>query len=114
MLVFVYNADSGVVNTLLDSAHKILSPSTYECQLCELTYGVFKENEAWKMFRESLSEDVQFLHRDEFEKQFQESFEYPVLLRKNDGSFEVLLSAEGFKKAGDTQSLIDRCKQVIN
>ncbi len=39
-LLFVYNADSGLVAGLFDSAHKLLSPSTYQCQLCTLTHGV--------------------------------------------------------------------------
>ena len=32
-LIFVYNAKSGMVNELLDFAHKIVSPSTYNCNL---------------------------------------------------------------------------------
>ena len=38
-LLFVYNADTGLFNTVADAAHKILSPSTYSCNLCKVTYG---------------------------------------------------------------------------
>ena len=74
-LIFVYNATSGKLNSLLDSAHKIASPGTYECRLCHLTFGVFKENELWARFRESLTNtnsslQLEFLHKDEFEKQY--------------------------------------------
>jgi hypothetical protein len=41
-LVFVYNADSGVFNTLSDIAHKIFSPETYACNLCALTPHEFR------------------------------------------------------------------------
>ena len=36
-LLFVYNADTGLFNALADSAHKILSPQTYQWVLCEVT-----------------------------------------------------------------------------
>ncbi|NJM95354.1 MAG: GTPase, partial [Acaryochloridaceae cyanobacterium CSU_5_19] len=40
-LIFVYNANSGGINTALDIAHKLLSPSTYRCNLCRLTHDTF-------------------------------------------------------------------------
>ena len=101
------------MNAVLDTAHKILSPSTYQCQLCQLSYGLVKENQAWRAFRESLQEEVVFLHRDEFEEQFAQKFDYPVLLRENGDDFEVLLTAKQFNAVTDTQSLIDVCKKVI-
>jgi len=113
MLVFVYNADSGAMNTLLDSAHKILSPATYQCQLCQLSYGIFNENQAWKSFREGLSEEVVFLHKDEFEQQYAMKYQYPVLLRVETGEVTELLSANDFRQTADTQSLIDLCKKSI-
>ncbi|WP_241234677.1 hypothetical protein [Nonlabens ponticola] len=54
-LIFVYNANSGRINSWLDSAHKIISPSTYQCKLCELTHGAFTEHDEWSRFRESLA-----------------------------------------------------------
>ena len=67
-LVFVYNADSGVFNTLSDIAHKILSPDTYECNLCNLTHGYFTAREEWVSFLTELDCELEFLHRDEFFK----------------------------------------------
>jgi len=40
-LIFVYNAESGTMNSAIDFAHKMLSPETYECNLCRITYGNF-------------------------------------------------------------------------
>lgn len=65
-LIFVYNADSGLFNTVTDIAHKILSPGTYACNLCALTHGHFKVREEWVNFLETLDVDCEFLHRDEF------------------------------------------------
>ena len=40
-LIFIYNAKSGIVNEFLDFAHKIASPSTYNCNLCAISYDNF-------------------------------------------------------------------------
>ena len=113
MLLFVYNADSGKLNALLDSAHKIVSPSTYNCQLCQLTYGLVNEKQAWKQFREQLGDEVQFLHRDEFEKQYKQKLKYPFLARIENQTPELLLSAEEMSGIEDTEALIERVRQVI-
>ena len=40
-LIFIYNAKSGLVNEMIDVAHKIVSPRTYDCNLCAMSYGTF-------------------------------------------------------------------------
>ena len=49
-IVLVYNASSGMTNSMLDIGLKILSPNTYACNLCGITFGIFSENEEWKNF----------------------------------------------------------------
>ncbi|MBU0680749.1 MAG: GTPase [Proteobacteria bacterium] len=83
-LIFVYNADSGFMNTMLDIGHKIVNPETYSCNLCKMTFDTFSENKKWKEFRENSAFKMEFLHRDEFEKKYKMSFEYPVVLKKSD------------------------------
>ncbi len=70
--LFVYNADSGLASALFDSAHKLLSPATYECNLCALTHGLTGPKKAWTEFLKSLPEEPDFLHRDEFKEQYPE------------------------------------------
>lgn len=65
-LLFVYNADGGLFNTMADIGHKIFSPSTYACALCALTHGWFRERAAWREFVAQLPCECRFLHRDEF------------------------------------------------
>lgn len=88
-LIFVYNANAGKINSLLDSAHKLISPGTYDCKLCELTHGVFKEDVDWIRFRESVKTTnpnlkLEFLHKDEFEKQYWSKwlpkYDFPIIL----------------------------------
>lgn len=92
-LIFVYNANSGKLNAWLDSAHKIVSPQTYSCKLCDLTYGIFKEHDDWVRFRESIlttypNLQLEFLHKDEFEKQYWSKwlpkYDFPIILSTSD------------------------------
>ncbi|TFG77766.1 MAG: GTPase [Flavobacteriales bacterium] len=97
-LIFIYNADSGIRNVLLDGAHKIFSPSTYQCSLCTLTYGAFAENNAWKNFRKETNLEMEFLHKNEFVKayasKFGHKFTFPIVLATSSRGFEVLISTE--------------------
>ena len=93
-LIFVYNAESGKVNAAFDIAHKIISPTTYNCSLCSLTFDTFSENKQWREFRDSSKTKMTFLHRDEFESEFDVKYEYPVVLTNTDDAIAVLLSAD--------------------
>ena len=69
-LLFVYNATSGKLNSLLDAAHKMLNPDTYSCELCAITHGVFKEDALWKAFRNKNPDRLKFMYKDVFESKF--------------------------------------------
>jgi len=111
-LIFVYNANSGKRNALIDSAHKILSPSTYSCSLCDITYGVFTENKVWKKFRESTSQQMEFLHKDEFAKQYDLKLRhgleltFPVVLKQIGGDLEVFVKTEELNALDNSEDLI--------
>lgn len=110
-LIFVYNADSGLRNLIVDSAHKILSPSTYECNLCEITFGAFTENSVWKKFRSKSNVEMEFLHKDEFRKQyaskFGHKFTFPIVIAETENDLEVLINTEEVNALSDVKQLID-------
>jgi hypothetical protein len=64
-LLFVYGNDSGAVNGVIHYLHKIVSPSTYDCRLCGLTYGPLGQRAAWAQAVSALGASSEFLHRDE-------------------------------------------------
>ena len=100
-IVFVYNANSGLMNTVLDIGHKIISPDTYECNLCAITYGVLTENKEWKAFRESSKDELEFLHKDEFEEKYQQVRDYPIVLVSNtNNELSELLDKDELNKIG--------------
>ncbi len=110
-LLFIYNANSGIRNILLDGAHKILSPSTYECNLCDITFGAFTENKGWKKFRKETTMEMDFLHKDEFAKQyaskFGHKFTFPIILAATTDGLEVFVHTEELNALDNANRLID-------
>ncbi|MCI5188831.1 MAG: GTPase [Candidatus Electrothrix sp. AS4_5] len=114
-IIFVYNAESGPINTLLDIGHKFLRPDTYSCTLCSLTHGVLREKEAWQQYRAATEHELEFLHKDEFEEKYgkRAGQGYPVILRSSasedlNEDFEVLLATEEINALAGLEELMRR------
>ncbi len=106
-LIFVYNANSGIGNMVLDVAHKLFSPKTYACNLCAITFDTFSENKYWKRFRESATIKMKFLHIDEFENEYHiNTFKYPTILVAENNNIEEFLSAEVINKMESVEELV--------
>lgn len=109
-LVFVYNADSGLFNTLTDIAHKTFSPQTYQCQLCALTHSTFGMRKGWKQFLETLDVPLEFLHADELRQRYGVSgAPLPAIFEKDGERVEIWLAAESINQC----RTLDDLKQLI-
>ncbi len=110
-LVFVYNANAGIKNGLLDIAHKIINPGTYECNLCELTFGTFTEKSRWKKFRQDHTIEMEFLHKDEFLKiyasKFMPAYTFPIILELTAHDLDIFMGTIELNTFKETQELID-------
>ena len=108
-LVFVYNADSGVFNTVSDIAHKLFSPETYACNLCALTHGYFSVRQEWEGFVQSLPVSREFLHRDQFKEQYPDhDVALPALFLHSNEKLSVLLAADEINAIHDLSDLKQR------
>lgn len=105
-LIFVYNAESGPLSAVLDGLHKLLSPETYPCELCALTYGKIMERREWKEFRKRSPYEMTFYHRDEFEEIYDKRFTYPVVLAEKDGDLEPVLTKAQMAEMSDVDDMI--------
>ena len=77
-LLFVYNADGGPLTGLKDMFHKILSPATYPCSLCAVTYGATSMRPEWQQCIKNLPVPVAFMHRDEFGRDYPQWRTHPL------------------------------------
>jgi hypothetical protein len=112
-LLFVYNADAGVINGLLDSVHKLVSPSSYACSLCALTYGLTTMRPEWREFLKNLPAHATFLHRDELLKQYPElaSYPLPVILQRESGlEWHPFITADELSSVNELPQLIQLVK----
>ena len=103
-LIFVYNADSGGAFTALkDTLHKTFRKSTYQCNLCQDTFGAFGMKKEWKNYVENLDVPVEFkkkdkfkfefLHRDEFEEKcFVENAQFPSAYYWDGAGLQLFIS----------------------
>jgi len=107
-LVFVYNADGGIFNTIADIGRKITSPDTYACQLCALTHGYFTVHREWKEFVESLNSACEFLHRGEFIERYGASeVPFPAVFVRSDETLSLRLDATDLNRCDTLDALKD-------
>ena len=116
-ILFIYNANSGKFNALFDSIHKIVSPKTYKCSLCDITYGIVTENKLWKKFRKESDIEMDFLHKDEFLNEYTDKFGHkftlPVVLIPINNELQVFISTDEINKLKNAEELIKIVKERL-
>jgi hypothetical protein len=107
-LIFVYNANAGIAAGIIDSIHKTLSPKTYECSLCAITYGAFAMDRRWKAWLKTLPHDVVFHHRPDFRDAFpaHAGAALPAVFIARGPALETLLGPAAIGAAGSVDGLI--------
>ena len=97
-LIFVYNADDGMFNKIIDSAHKIFVPNTYQWNLCVITHGAFSMRDEWKNYMQNLNYETRFYHRNGFAAEWRALSGTPLpavfVQRGEDAQPRLLVSAE--------------------
>ena len=113
-IIFVYNADSGVGNALLDYGKKYIQPSKYNCQLCMITYGPLGMKRDWKKFINNLSIETEFLHKDELNKKYPKiEISHPSVLIVSDSKVDVIVSSSDFEEIDSLEGLKKAVRSVL-
>lgn len=107
-LLFVYNADEGVFAAISDAVHKAVSPATYPCSLCAVTYGALRMRPEWRAYLKALPYETRFLHRPDFRRAYPALSELPLPSILLDGGSDprVVLDAGALAGVGDLHELI--------
>ncbi len=115
-LIFIYNASDDLISVSFDFVHKIVSPSTYKCNLCKITYGNVSMHNKWKEYIYNSSYDFEFLYKNnylEYHKDLKiENF--PVAYKYNGNSYDVFISKKEFDSCNDLEALIQIVNQKLN
>lgn len=114
-IIFIYNAKSGPINSLIDWAHKIISPKTYECSLCSLTYGNLGKYSKWSKFLESLNMNKSFIYDDQLsDLSFYNNESLPCIFFREDNNYSVLLNNDELDRCENLDALINLIKVELD
>ena len=106
-IVFIYNAKSGTVNSLIDWAHKIVSPDTYECSLCSMTYDNFGKRAEWSKFLREIKVKSSFIYKDHImNDQNLKDASLPCAYLKKSNDIRLLISSDEMNAYKDLEELI--------
>lgn len=112
-LIFIYNAESGVVNELIDFAHKIVSPDTYDCNLYAISYGAFFMEKKWLTYIETLPFKSTFTYKDKFFKNEYSDIEFPSVFMRSNEKLDEIISATEINEIKNLDQLIDLLNQKL-
>jgi len=105
-LIFIYNAESGLMHAALDTLHKWLSPSTYACQLCRVGFHGFGMRRELRDYLQGLGMELLFLHKDDYRAQVPMTLALPVVLLREGDSHRVLLDSAQINTCQDLPQLL--------
>ncbi len=110
-LIFVYNVNSNPFALVGATVSKLVSPDTYTCNLCKLTYPVISMDKEWNKFLETLPLEKEFLHKDEFKSKFPQlnDTKLPVIFIKEGEEIKVLITSDEINQ----QKNISQLKELI-
>ncbi len=119
-LILVYNADSGVFDIIKDAFQKTFFPSTYQCNLCALTYGKFGMKSEWSTFIDKLEIPYEFFHRDEFYKLLKshpdhlKDIKFPAIFLNRKGRVNLLIDHNEINKCRTLKELMNLISYKLN
>jgi hypothetical protein len=111
-LHFVYNVDATPLALALDFLHRLRSPETYPCRLCDVTYGRFVKKSAWRRWVDRLPIAAQFHVRNVFRRRFPEQAReaFPaVYLEEPTGSLRRLIETREL----DAVSTLEELEELV-
>lgn len=108
-LIFVYNANGGLFSAMADAAHKLISPATYPCSLCAITYGAVSMRGEWKSYLKRLPHDTRFYHRDDFARDWPDEVAAlpAIFVQTGPGALAVLAAKQDLDKVQSVVELMD-------
>ena len=114
-LVFVYNANSGLIAGALDSIHKTLSPGTYACNLCAITYNALTMRPQWRSWLKSIAMPADFYHLPDFRRAFPQFADEPLPLVGifANGQLSILVNRDALSQLKSVDDLIQALQSKL-
>ena len=110
-LIFIYNAQKGRLNSLIDYIHKTVSPGTYSCNLCAITHN-FKKKIKWDNFIQNFPHKIKFYYKDHLNDLKLNNYknELPCCLIYKDEKYSLLINKTTMEILKNEEELIELIK----
>ena len=97
-LIFIYNANSGVVAGIKDSVQKIKTGKS-KCSLCTATWSAFNVKSSWRAKEKQIKVPFVYYHRDDMPEDISNFVEeqkvlLPVVLIKENDKLRILIPSD--------------------
>ena len=114
-LIFIYNAKSGIANAFIDWGHKIISPETYDCNLCSITYNNFGKEKKWSDFLKKINIQSRFYYIDHLKDLtfVNDDTKLPCIFIKQDNEFKLIIDSKELNTFVSVDQLITRLKDFL-
>ena len=114
-IIFIYNASDDFLSVKLDFLHKIISPKTYQCSLCKVTYGNFSMHSKWREYINSNPYEIQFLYKNSYKNFYKELEvdEYPSAFIIKGNQYNKIISKVEFDSCKDLDALINLFEEKL-
>ena len=114
-LIFIYNAKSGIANAFIDWGHKIISPETYDCNLCSITYNNFGKEKKWSDFLKKINIQSRFYYIDHLKDLtfVNDDIKLPCIFIKQDNEFKLIIDSKELNTFVSVDQLITRLKDFL-
>ena len=115
-LIFIYNTKSGLVNEMIDFAHKIVSSKTYDCNLCAISYNTFTKKKRWSDYINSLPIKSVFTYKDKVSSLDKElsSLEFPTIIFRNGVELNEIISRNEINNINNINQLISLLNERLD
>ena len=109
-IIFIYNSQSGLNNAMIDFFHKIISPKSYECNLCALTYNNIVKKKKWIKYLNSINRKIFFLYKDHLkELDLPKNTKLPAVFNEKN---QLLINSNQINECKKLEELINLVKQI--
>lgn len=112
-IYFIYNANNDFLSIISDFIHKEISPKSYPCELCSLSYGSFTKKDKWKEFLSELNYEYSFIYKNETHGLEFDEKKLPMIIIKSNEETQILVTKEELKKCSNVDDLINLIKYKL-
>lgn len=114
-LVFVYNADSGILATMKDPVSRMAASGKDSCNLYAVTFSPVGMKKEWKRFIHNLGIPVRFLSRDHFMSEFRTvTVTFPAAFMQTGKDLFLFISTDEINRYERLEDLISLVQQRLS